>query len=66
MRIFVLAGWVSDLLRARRDALLNGANDKGGLSLEWLLVVGFLVVAAGVVAVAYGGRIRELLANLGG
>ena len=45
--------------RRRARAALDGHPESGALTLEWLVIAGILVAAAGITAVFLRGKIRE-------
>lgn len=49
-----------------RLGVARTAGDRGGMGIEWLLIVGALVAAAILIVGRYGARIADLLNGLNG
>lgn len=62
--LWSLMAHVVGRIRSRTRAALDGDPESGALSLEWLVIAGLLVVAAGIAAVIFDNAIRSETANL--
>jgi hypothetical protein len=62
--LWSLMAYVVGRIRSRTRAALDGDPESGALSLEWLVIAGLLVVAAGIAAVIFDNAIRSETANL--
>jgi hypothetical protein len=51
--------YLLDRARCRARAALDGNPESGALTLEWLVIAGILVAAAGLTFVFLRGKIRE-------
>ncbi len=57
--LWVAVRYLLDRARCRARAALDGNPESGALTLEWLVIAGILVAAAGITAVFLRGKIRE-------
>ena len=51
--------YLLDRARCRARAALDGNPESGALTLEWLVIAGILVAAAGITAVFLRSKIRQ-------
>ena len=51
--------YLLDRAHCRARAALDGNPESGALTLEWLVIAGILVAAAGITTVFLRGKIRE-------
>jgi hypothetical protein len=57
--LWVAVRYLLDRAWCRARAALDGNPESGALTLEWLVIAGILVVAAGLTLVFLKGKIRE-------
>jgi hypothetical protein len=57
--LLLAARYLLGRARCRARAALDGNPESGALTLEWLVIAGILVAAAGITAVFLRGKIRE-------
>lgn len=57
--LWLAVRYLLDSAYCRARAALDGNPESGALTLEWLVIAGILVAAAGVTAVFLSGKIKE-------
>jgi hypothetical protein len=57
--LWVAVRYLLDRAWCRARAALDGNPESGALTLEWLVIAGILVAAAGITAVFLGHKIRQ-------
>jgi hypothetical protein len=57
--LWVAVRYLLDRAWCRARAALDGNPESGALTLEWLVIAGILVAAAGITAVFLRSKIRE-------
>ena len=57
--LWLAVRYLLDRARCRARAALDGNPESGALTLEWLVIAGILVAAAGITAVFLRGKIAE-------
>ena len=57
--LWLAVRYLLDRAYCRARAALDGNPESGALTLEWLVIAGILVAAAGVTAVFLSGKIKE-------
>ena len=57
--LWVAVRYLLDRAYCRARAALDGNPESGALTLEWLVIAGILVAAAGITAVFLRGKIAE-------
>jgi hypothetical protein len=57
--LWLAVRYLLDRACCRARAALDGNPESGALTLEWLVIAGILVAAAGVTAVFLSGKIKE-------
>jgi len=59
-----MVGYLLDRARCRARAALDGQPESGALTLEWIVIAGILVVAAGAAAVIFKHAISAAASKL--
>jgi hypothetical protein len=62
--LWLAVRYLLDRAYCRARAALDGNPESGALTLEWLVIAGILVVAAGLTAVFLSGKIKEWEGNI--
>ena len=57
--LWLAVRYLLDRAHCRARAALDGNPESGALTLEWLVIAGILVAAAGLTAVFLSGKIKE-------